>query len=208
MVHITGGGPRVVAPPWERERLEQTRPVSVGVEDYVEPDAGPLADYLSAFPTRAVRWHRARQMFEITDSEAPGWRDLVCELDAPPDPVSGTPRSPEEVAALIESGDYDVRQVFRHFDYTFVHRRIRERLEYRADGSSARYTDRVSARNRARTRRRHRAVASNMAAGLNEIRRYFPVLAGEGDKIPLVPVGVDFTKPVPVLHSTEAPVCR
>lgn len=192
MLNITGGGPRVVAPPWERERIEATRPVSVGVEDYVEPEAGPLALYLSVFPTRTVSWNRQRQMFEITDSLAPGWRDLVCTLDAPPDPVSATPRSPEEVAAMIESGSLDVRQVFRHFDYEFVNRRIREWFEFRHDGS-VRYTDRLMARNRARTRRRHRAVAGNMAAGLNEIRRYFPVLAGDGDKVPLVPVGIDFT---------------
>lgn len=193
---IQGGGPRVVAPPWERERLEGSRTTYVSDEDYVAPEPGPLALYLSVFPTRTVGWNRQRQMFEITDSAAPGWRDLVCELDAPPDPVSGTPRTPEEVAAMIESGSYDVRQVFRHFDYAFVNQRIREAFEYRHDGS-IRYTDRVLERNRKRTRRRHRAVASNMAAGLNEIRRYFPVLAGEGSKAPLVP-GADFS---PVLTS-------
>jgi hypothetical protein len=193
VLHITGGGPRVVAPPWERERIEGSRKTFVGVEDYVRPDDGPLDLYLSAFPTRHVGWNRRRQMFEITDAAAPGWREIVCELAAPPDPVSGTPRSPEEVAALVESGSMDLRQVFRHFDYEFVNQRIREWFEFREDGP-AKYTDRISARNRARTRRRHRAVAANTAAGLNEIRRYLPLLAGEGDKIPVVPVGISFSQ--------------
>lgn len=100
---------------------------------------------------------------------------------------------------MIESGSYDVRQVFRHFDYAFVNQRIREAFEFRHEGS-AKYTDRILDRNRSRTRRRHRAIAANTAAGLGEIRRYLPLLAGEGPKIPLLPGGFVTQRTVDVTH--------
>lgn len=180
--------PRVVAPPWEREALDGSRSTWVGREAEVVPEAGPLELYRARFPTRAVSWHVPRQLFVITDSGVPGWREFVCELDAPPDPERGTPRSPEELAAMVEAGDFAVTRVFRHFDYVYVHRRLREAFEFVADGPE-RYTHKIADRNRALTRSRTRSVAHRNAAALNEIRRYYPVLAGDGKKVPLVPGG-------------------
>jgi hypothetical protein len=191
-MHITVAS-RMVARPWDRARVEGTRAISVGLEDYLEPEPGPLARYLSAWPTRRVRWHRQRQVWEITDRADPAWRELVSELDAPPDPATGEARSMEELAAMVQAGSHAVVRVFRHFDYPFVLQRLHEREQFERHGSEG-YGDAVMEANRKHAQRPFRANAHKRAAVLADTRRWWPVLAGDnpGARTPLVPGG--FTK--------------
>lgn len=170
--------PRVVAAPWEREALEGQRRTFVGYESDVRPEQGPIDLYLSRWPSRVVTWNRQRQLFQITDRDVPGFRELVYQYDAPPDPAAGEPRGPEELAAMIEAGDTTVTRVWRDFDYEFVRRRMREASEYLSMGDE-RYLARVMEKNRRRQKRDNHARAGNMAARMNEIKRYLPTLAGE-----------------------------
>ena len=182
--------PRFVLPPWETEKRDLAN--FVGLEDRVLPERGPLELYRSRWPERFVTWNRARQLFEIGSYDDAGWREFVFLYDAPPDPTSGIPRSPEALAAMIEAGDASVRKVFRDFDYEFVRRRLREAMEYDAiNRDSAKLADQVLDANRSIIKRDTKDRASRQAARMGEIRRYLPTLIGE-DKIPMV-TGANFT---------------
>ncbi len=184
--------PRVVAPPWEREAKDGERTTFVGLEACVTPERGPLELYQSRWPERYVVWNRPRQLFEIRSHTDAGWREFVFLYDAPADPTSGVPHSPEALAQMIEAGDLSIRKVFRDFDYEFVHRRMREAMEYDEINRSSRIlTQQVLAANRAIQTRDNKDLAARQAARLGEIRRYLPTLVGD-EKIPLVP-GASFT---------------
>lgn len=171
---------RRVAPPWLREQIEGMRSTYVGRESRVVPDAGALELYRSKFPTRFVEWDVKRQLFVIKDTRDAGWREFVFEYDAPPDPETGEPVSPEELAAMIESGRYGAYKCFIPFDYRFVRRRMREASELESMGEK-RYAEKVHAKNVARDKSWSRGIASRNAARMNEIKRYLPVFAG-GEK--------------------------
>lgn len=134
--------------------------------------------YRSRWPTRDVGWDAKRQLFVITDSNDPGWREFVYEYDAPPDPETGVPRSPEEIAAMIESGAHGATRCFVPFDYRFAHRRMREAMEFTELGVR-RYAEKIADKNDRIRKSWVRARAGHMAAGWNEIKRYLPVFAGE-----------------------------
>jgi hypothetical protein len=192
-LNITGGGPRIVAAPWEREAREGSRRIEVGLEAGVEPERGPVDLYRSRWPERFVTWNYSRQLFEIGSYEDLGFREFVFLYDAPPDPDSGEARGPEELCAMIEAGDMSITRVFRHFDYEFVKRRLTEAMEYDAmNRDSSKLADSVLNANRAIVTRNNKDVASRQAAKMGEIRRYLPRLAGE-KKIPLVAVGTTLT---------------
>lgn len=194
-MRIEGANPRRVATPWDTHKLAATRSTRVGREARVLPDAGPLALYLSAFPTRSVGWDRRRQLFVITDRAAPGWREFVLEWVKWPDPVSD--QDDEELAKILGHLPQLVDEGERYFgsfaplSYAHVRKRIGERQEFYKLGS-AKYSDKIAAKNRAIGKKRIHAVAGDNAARLNEIRRWFPALAG-GKKTPLVP-GHSFTQ--------------
>jgi hypothetical protein len=195
-MQVSGAVPRCAPTPWESHVLAATRSTRVGREARVSPDAGPLALYLSAFPTRRVDWDRKRQLFVITDRRAPGWREFVLEWVKWPDPVSETDdvelqKVLGHLPQLIDEGDRYFGS-FAPLSYAYVHKRMRERQEFHKLGSN-KYAESIAAKNRAIGKRRIRATALNNAARLNEIRRWFPVLSGTGEKIPLVP-GFSFTQ--------------
>lgn len=169
---------RQVAPPWARPALEGLRSTYVGRESYVEPEPGVLALYRSVWPTRDVTWDSKRQLFVITDRADAGWREFVYEYDAPPDPETGAPVSPEELAAMIESGRHGAWKCFVPFDYRFVRRRMREAMEYLSLGS-VRYAAKVADKNTRLGKSWIRDRVNHSVSRLNEIKRYLPVFAGE-----------------------------
>jgi hypothetical protein len=190
-LNITGGGPRIVAAPWEREIREGQRSTWVGIEDCVSPEIGPVDLYRSRWPERFVVWNRSRQLFEIRSFTDAGWREFVFEYDAPPDP-DGMAIETDQLAQMVVAGDPTVRRVFRDFDYAFVRRRLIEAMEFdEMNRSSARLTDSIMEANRKLDKKRIKDVAARQAARMGEIRRYLPRLIGE-EKIPLVP-GANFT---------------
>lgn len=187
--------PRRVSPPWIRKRLEGTRSVTVGREANVRPDPGPTEAYERAFPTRYIVWDPWRQLFAIYDRAAPGWREFVAEFVPAPmpdddDEAEEVERSIGHLPRHVDQGQLYVG-VFAQVTYPFVAKRMKERLEFLELGSR-RYAEKIADKNRAIGKRRIRATASDNAARLNEIRRYLPVLAGSGEKIPLV-AGFNFT---------------
>lgn len=194
-MRIAGAVPRAVPSPWESHKLRATRSTSVGREARVVPDAGPLALYLSAFPTRRVEWDVKRQLLVVYDRAAPGWREFVLEWVKWPDPVSDD--DDEELKKILGHLPQFIDQGERYFgsfaplSYAYVRKRMQQRAEFHALGS-AKYSDKIAEKNRAIGKRRIRSVALDNAARLNEIRRWFPALAG-GKKTPLVP-GLSFTQ--------------
>ena len=52
--------PRLVDAPWNAPQRSVVRR-----EGWVQPDAGPLREYLAVFPWRYVRWEPKRQLWEI-----------------------------------------------------------------------------------------------------------------------------------------------
>jgi hypothetical protein len=190
-LNITDGGPRIVAAPWEQAAKKGSRRIEIGLEAGVLPERGPVDLYRSRWPERFVTWNYSRQLFEIGSYEDLGFREFVFLYDAPPDP-DGNPRGPEELCAMIESGDMTITRVFRDFDYAFVKRRLMEAMEFDAmNRDSAKLADQVIGANRSIVTRNNKDVASRQAARMGEIRRYLPRLAGE-KKIPLV-AGANFT---------------
>jgi len=189
-MNVHSARPRVVAPPWEREKLDGQRSTYVGREAHVEPEIGPVELYRSRWPTRVVGWNVSRQLYMITDLKDLGWREFVCELDAPPDPESGEPRSPEELAAMVESGDYSVVKVFRDFDYAFVNQRMREAMEFNELGTR-RYADKIAGKNRQLVRGHTHDYARRNAARMNEHKRHF-FPAEDGSRAVQIP-GTHFT---------------
>lgn len=194
MLHVSHVDLRRVAAPWDRKRIEGSRSTRVGREARVLPDPGAAEAYLRIFPARSIGWDHARQLFVITDRTAPGWREFVMELMPAP-----MPEDEQEEAALEQSIAHLPRIIdqgqlmvgcFTPLTYAFVEKRARERMEFLALGSR-KYAAQIAERNRAIGKRRIRATAQDNAARLREIRRWFGPLSGTGEKIPMVPVGVD-----------------
>jgi hypothetical protein len=170
-------GPRKVALPWENAM--GSAPARVCREGDVQPDRGPLEMYQSVFPDRYVKWEPRRQLWEIRQRNPfTGFDErveLIFEWAAPPDPETGEPRTAEELAYMLENRHPSLTKVYAPFDYEFVRRRLRERLDFLLLGTE-KYQQRITARNRRRQRSRLGDVAREMAAGLNEIKRWLPVL--------------------------------
>jgi hypothetical protein len=160
----------------------------------VQPEPGPLEEYLSAWPSRRVSWDVSRQLFLITDVDALGWREFVVDWVQWPDPVSDENEIELEklLGHLPQHTDKGERYFgsFRPLSYQYAWKRMRERQEFFELGS-ARYSDRIAEKNRQIGKRRIRATAGDNAARLKEIRRWIPTLSGE-EKIPLVQ-GFNFT---------------
>lgn len=142
-------------------------------------ETGPLAEYLSVFPYRSVRWDARRQLWAVWETDpntGEEWRvELVFYYDAPPH-IDGSPRTPEQVADLVARSHPSVFKAYRPFDYPFVRQRLRERYEFQRLGPT-RYQQQHEDRNRRLERRVVRQAASEAAARLAEIRRYLPVIA-------------------------------
>lgn len=171
--------PRYVAAPWEIDQVDRR---TVGLEDDVHPEPGPLAEYLAAFPDRYVTWSRPHQLFAVHERGVEGpdaLIELVCHWDARPE----LELTDEEIAQMAGRSP-DVIRRFMPFDYPFVHRRLRERAEYRATkakhaterAGNAAFSRRINDRNAALAASRRKAVASNKAQALGEIRNWLPVL--------------------------------
>lgn len=191
--------PRAVALPWEREAFFGHRRTRVDAEDGLQPEPGPLHEYQAIFPDRYVVWNRKRQLWEIRQLNRATGLDERYEFlfffEAPPDPITGKPRTEDELALMIEERSPELLQVYRPFDHHFVRERLRQRAEYLENPAT--YSTRVAARNRARMVSRIREKKNNAAAQLNEVKRLLPTLAGE-DRVPLVGVGIDLTSPLPL----------
>lgn len=152
----------------------------VGFETGLAPEAGPLELLRSIWPERYVRWDPTHQLWEV--------RQL--------NPVTGQDERVELLYRLARSPDGFAVPAYLPFTHQYVEKRARERSEFLRLGPK-RYLEHVDQRNEARSQSIIRGVAGDMAAGLKELRRYFPVLAGVGEKIPLVGVAIDLRrKPV------------
>lgn len=196
MLHVSHVDLRRVAAPWDRQRLEGARSTRVGREAHVRPDPGPAAAYRRVFPTRTIGWDHWRQLLVIHDRTAPGWREFVMEMLPAPMPEDEAEareleKSIGHLPRIVDQGQLMVG-CYAPLTYAYVERRARERQEFHRLGS-AKYAKAIAEQNRAIGKRRLRAVAADNAARLNEIRRWFGPLSGTGDKIPLVPVGIDIT---------------
>lgn len=78
---------------------------------------------------------------------------------------------------MMGQGDHGLSRVYRPFDYEFVRERRRQRQEWLALRGKARVSAIVADRNAALRRSRQHDIAREMAAGLNDLRRYLPVIA-------------------------------
>lgn len=175
---------RIPPLPWEPGYWSPGR-LHVGLEGDVTPEAGPLEFLRSVWPERYVRWDESRQLWEI--------RQL--------NPVTGLDERVELLYRLAESPEGFKVPAYQPFNHEHLVTRARQRADFLRLGPAG-YEDLVGDKNRARSKSIIRGVASEMAAGFAELRRYFPVLAGVGEKLPLVPVGVDLT-PTP-----KGRICR
>jgi hypothetical protein len=155
---ITDVRPRVVADPWEPV-AELRR--SVHREAHVEPEAAPLAEYLRVFPGRYVRWNVVRQLFEVREADPDTGKDVRVAL------VYVWKAHPQ-------TGE--LTRCFRPFDWQYVEERKADWYLLRHEGADA-LNKKTDANNRAVARSKLRDAARESAAGLNEIRRYLPVLA-------------------------------
>jgi hypothetical protein len=192
-MHLTVS-PRYVAAPWETETLKR----NVGLEDHVEPERGPVDAYRSVFPDRAVTWNRDYQLFEITQKDGVTGEESRIELvfywDAEP-LEDGTERTSEEIADMVSRGGEGCVRRFMDFDYRFVERRLKERMEFLEKGA-LRYQRRLADRNAAKGERLMKGFAHDLAAVLGEGRRWLPAIAQghAGARIPLIQAGIDLTK--------------
>jgi hypothetical protein len=173
-----------VAPAPASLDLRSAPDIVVGREDYVRPEPGPLALYLSVFPERTVRWHARRQCFEITQHN----------------PVTGADERVELVDEIVEQTDPEtgrrfMARVYRPFDYPFVRQRLRDWYDLRSQGTTQRTAARAR-RNDRLAERRVRSVGGEMAQGFKEIRRWIPALiSGHAhDRVPLVRGGLTRTQ--------------
>lgn len=165
--------PRYVAAPWDPETSSRI----VGLEDYVEPERGPLELYLSVFDFRAVRWDRHYQSFAIyqeNPGEAPILVERLTYWDSAPDPVTGLELDDEQIAAMA-GRDASIVRRFMPFDYHFVARRLKGRYEILHDGAD-KHRQRILERNLQRSRTKRRDQVRNMAASLNEVKNWLGVL--------------------------------
>jgi len=159
---ITDVRPRVVAAPWDADQqVRASRPTAVHREAHVTPEPGPLAEYLRVFPHRRVLWNVARQLFEIRETDPDTGRDerVGFVFTWQPHPETG-----------------ELTRVFRHFDYDYVEERKADWYLLQAEGADALHR-RTQAHNDRVAASKLRDAARESAAGLNEIRRYLPVLA-------------------------------
>lgn len=131
---IATTAPRFVAAPWERGGVSTTG-ISVGVEDYVEPESGPREEYRNYWPHRDIAWNREHQRFEVVQvNPATGHferYEMIFGYDVAPDPKLNRAWTSEEIADMIESHDPRLVKCFRHFDYLFVRERMRQSFEFR-----------------------------------------------------------------------------
>jgi hypothetical protein len=177
--------PRVVAKPWEWDACRSGRTVIVGREADVAPDPGVLAEYRTTWPHRYVVWDAAEQLWEVRQVNPLTGDDESYEhlflWDAPPDEKGGL-LSPDELErrihmAMMGRDDHGLTQTYRPFDYEFVRERRRQRHEWLGLRGKQRMSAIIADRNAALKRSKMRGLVSEMAAGLNEIKRYLPVLA-------------------------------
>jgi hypothetical protein len=175
----------------------------VGREAHVEPEPGPLALYRSVWPERYVTWNVARQLFEVRETNPVSGQDwrvaLVYEWGAPPDPVSGLPRTDDEIAAMVEQRSPQLVQLYRPFDYPYVEERLAEWYLIRHCGHRA-VGERVRQHNAAQQARVLQRGREATKEWMQEDRRWLPVLEavqrGERpdcalvERQPLVPVGI------------------
>lgn len=150
--------PRVVAMPWE---VEPTARRTVHREADVRPEPGPLAEYLRAFPGRYVRWNTPRQLFEVRETDPDTGHDVRVAL---------------VFRWLADPETGQLTRCFRPFDYEYVEERKADWYLTRHEGAGA-ISAKVHKQNQARQRALLRDAAREYAAGLNEIRRWLPVLA-------------------------------
>lgn len=167
----------------------------------MRPDPGPLALLQSAFPWRTVRWDGPRQLWRVYDEEDPG--ELLFAWNGPPDPHTGNPYTQAELEALARTGDARVRRGYLAFDYPWVRQRLADWWWFRLLGPKAN-SDRIIAQNKAVADAKQSSVAREMAAGMKDIKRWWPVLAsidhekhtwdGADVRDKLFPVGVDLNQ--------------
>lgn len=150
--------PRVVADPWETDAVLRR---SVHREARVEPEPGPLAEYLRVFPGRYVRWNVARQLFEVRETDPDTGHDVRVAL------VSVWKAHPE-------TGE--LTRCFRPFDWPYVEERKADWYLTRHEGVDA-ISKKTAQHNAAVAKAKVRDAARESAAGWNEIRRWLPVLA-------------------------------
>jgi hypothetical protein len=177
--------PRVVAKPWEWEACRSGRTVIVGRESDVLPDPGALEEYRATWPHRYVQWDAAEQLWEVRQHNPLTGEDEHYEhlflWDAPPDEQGGL-LSPSDLErrihlAMLGRDDHGLTQTFRPFDYEFVRERRRQRYEWLTLRGKQRVSAIIADRNAALKRSKQRDVVREMAAGLNDLRRYLPVIA-------------------------------
>jgi hypothetical protein len=181
--------PRYVARPWEWAACRSGRTVIVGREATVQPDPGVLEEYRTTWPHRTVVWDALEQLWEVRQRNPLTGHDESYEhlflWDAPPDEQGGL-ASPDELErrihlAMIGREDHGLTQTYRPFDYEFVRERRRQRQEWLALRGKQRVSAIVADRNAALRRSKQRDLVREMAAGLNELRRWLPVVAALQD---------------------------
>jgi hypothetical protein len=158
--------------PWERD-LRQAGAIRVGLEDYLTPDEGVLERYQTTWPHRWARWAPERQMWEIWERN----------------PVTGRIERVTVVDRYVQ-GPMGLVPVYRPFDHEYVTERLRDRAEFLKLGPEG-FVAAVRSKNERTSRSHLRDIVRELAAGLGELRRYWPVLAGDGPPIPQVPVEID-----------------
>lgn len=152
---------------------------TVGRMGHVEPDPSALARYRAVFPERFVVWNAERQLHEIRQHNPVTGQEERVELvfwwTAPPHP-DGRARTEEEIAAMVAGRDPALDRLYRPFDHQFVGERLQQWHEFQRLGARGLST-KVHAANQRLEASRRRAVASEMAAGFGELRRWLGVLA-------------------------------
>lgn len=165
----------------------------------MSPDPGPLELYQQVFPWRTVYFDPLRQLWRIWDGDRPG--ELLFEWGFA-DPTTGEPLTQDDLEVLARKGDHRVRRAFVPFDYRYVNQRLKDYwwlLRLGAEKNS----DRISTNNRTLARQRVRSLSREMAAGMKEFRRWWPVLAsvdmqahtwdGADVRTPLIAVGTNLS---------------
>lgn len=166
---------RIPPLPWEPGYWAPGR-LRVGLEAALRADPGPIEFLRSIWPERYVVWNGDHQLWEVRQQN----------------PVTGRDERVELLYRKAASPEGFLVPAYIPFNYEYLLTRARQRWQFLELGP-ARYEDMVNDKNRAVSRSVVRGIASEMAAGLGELRRYFPVLAGDGEKIPLVAVATDLT---------------
>lgn len=125
------------------------------MEHGLEPEAGPSEFLRTIWPERYVVWNTAHQLWEVRQHN----------------PVTGLDERVELLRRLVEAPDGYRVPAYLPFGYDYLVHRAQNHRDFLALGPE-RYGDAIDERNRQRSRRLIRGVASYMADGLRELERY------------------------------------